>query len=401
MARKLLWGLVVMTALILWGCGGGYTPVPEPPKIKLPIVEFPQHKLDFSIVTDKKVYMVGEPITVAIKVKNDDSVPHSLTFEPLGKINPELKGLKKDVAELIKNSVGWYDFLGYFTKILDIDTNGQSIEVTIEPRSEVEILKAVWRQDSDELNDPNELVGVGSYGIAAGLRLTRLDGKEPPPFNAGDGMYDLNPLNTDLPIDGYGSLPYYIYRIRITHPVIEALMERGIFLSGVAYDVLDRDRPVPILAGIINTSEVSRTVTIKPISNYPTVRIRVFGPIWPLYPPKSRPLVVMRERREEIHVTIGPKRGYKVLEFFWDLRDERTGQILPPENAAFAVMEFCGEFWLDGERIGVIREPLKVFADRIHTGYEKQVSILPEPIGGGGSPPTNEPSDKPPKPPEW
>lgn len=193
MARRLLWGLVVMTALILWGCGGGYTPIPEPPKIELPIVEFPQHKLDFSIVTDKKVY-------------------------------------------------------------------------------QVEILKAVWRQDSDELNDPNELVGGGSYGIAAGLRLTRLDGKEPPPFNAGYGpIGKLDPLNPDLPIDGYGSLPYYIRRIRITHPVIEALMERGIFLSGVAYDVLDRDRPVPILAGIINTSEVSRTVTIKPISNYPTV----------------------------------------------------------------------------------------------------------------------------------
>ena len=404
MARKLLCGLVVMTALILWGCGSGEFPIPKPPEIKLPIVEFPQHKLDFSIVTDKKVYIVGEPIIVAIKVKNDDSVPHSLTFEPLGKINPELKGLKKDVAELIKNSVGWYHFSGYFMKGLDIDTNGQSVEVTIEPKSEVEILKAVWRQDSDELNDPNELVGVGSYGIAAGLRLTKLDGKEPPPFNAGYGpIGKLDPLNPDLPIDGYGSLPYYLHRIRITHPVIEALMERGIFLSGVAYDVLDRNRPVPILAGIINTSKVSRTVTIKPISNYPTVRIRVFGPIWPLYPPKSRPLVVMRERREEIHVTIEPKRGYKVLEFFWDLRDERTGQILPPENAALAVMEFCGEFWVDGERIGVIGEPLKVFADRIRTGYEKQVTILPEPIGGGGSPPTkpSEPSDKPPKPPEW
>ena len=414
MERKILCGLVAMAALTLWGCGGsGEIPVPKPPEIKLPIVEFPQQKLDFTIVTDKKVYMVGEPITVAIKVKNDDSVPHSITVEPLIKINPELKGLKKEFVEWLKNSensvswrnsVGWYDFVGYFMKFVPIEAMDK-VEVTIEPKSEVEIFKAVWQQDNDELNDPTELVGVGSYGIAASLRLTRLDGKEPPPFNAGYGpIGKLDPLDPDLPIDGYGSLPYEIHRIRITHPVIDALMERGIFLSGVAYDVLDRDRPVPILAGIINRGEVSRTVTIRPISNYPTVRIRVFGPLYPMYPPRPRPpLVVMRERRDEIHVTIEPKRGYKVLEFFWDLRDERTGQILPEENAALAVMEFCGEFWVDGERIGVIEEPLKVLADRIHTGFEKEVNILPEPIGGGGSPPTkpSEPSDKPPKPPEW
>jgi hypothetical protein len=84
MARKLLWGLVVMTALILWGCGSVEFPVPKPPEIELPIVEFPQYKLDLTIVTDKKVYMVGEPIVVAINVKNDDSVPQSLTFDPLG-----------------------------------------------------------------------------------------------------------------------------------------------------------------------------------------------------------------------------------------------------------------------------------------------------------------------------
>jgi len=79
--------------------------------------------------------------------------------------------------------------------------------------------------------------------------------------------------------------------------------------------------------------------------------------------------------------------------------------MLPPEQWALAVIEFCGEFWVDGERIGVIEEPLKVAGGDIYTGMEIEIIVIPPspPLGGGSSSGGSNTTDptKPPKPPEW
>jgi len=384
-----------MTAFTLWSCSGSRNiPVPEPPPF--PVVEFPKQKLDFFAVTDKKVYMVGEPVTITIKVRNDDSIPHSLTFEPFdpSKVpNPqkEHEKLRGFLSACLFLGPGIRGFKGLSY------TYGQDITILVPPKSELTLdaLTIIWKQDEEVLK---EIVGVGNYTIeSVFVRLLKLDGQTPP---------DEFAYRPD--IDGGGGL--YIYQsppIRITHPVVEALEEKGILLGGFAPDSLNRE-PVPIFAAIWNLSKtMKRTVTIKPVSNMPSVRIRVFGPVdrrigYFIPPP---PMIAMRERRDEIEVTINPNRGYKVLEFLWDLRDEVTGQMLPPEQWALAVIEFCGEFWVDGERIGVIEEPLKVAGGDIYTGMEIEIIVIPPspPLGGGSSSGGSNTTDptKPPKPPEW
>lgn len=101
-------------------------------------------------------------------------------------------------------------------------------------------------------------------------------------------------------------------------------------------------------------------------------------------------------------MTVPPKRGYKVLEFFWDLKNEQTGEMVPPDKKYMAIIEFCGEFLVDEERIGVIPEPLKVYGTTFFTGMEKEVIHLP-PAGGEqiSPPPIGVDPSKPPKPPSW
>jgi hypothetical protein len=363
---------IFFSLILMVGCRepiGGPVPIIEPPT-----VELPQYGLDFSVTTDKKVYLVGEPVTIGIKVKNSDKKPHTI------RIAPEDHDTSVYPPRTATYSIEGFAF--YFQELfLDAFT------VTIPPDSEMQIeaLNWTWRQVDEILK---EQVDIGIYGVAGKIGRLDVDGKR-----IGEGYFFIDHI---VPLATFS----------IVHPTVDILEKRHdiFFRGGAALPYVDPGKPYRMLAGIENRGNKPKKVSLKPVSNYPIVRIRVFGPIkMKPYPPPRPRQVALREIREPVTVTINPNRIYTVLDWEWEQRDWETGELVPPGKDYLMVVEFCGMVEVDGQHVGVIETPLKVFRLKFSIGKPpEQVHIDPYPGStAGDKPPPSDPSSSPPEPPNW
>lgn len=193
------------------------------------------------------------------------------------------------------------------------------------------------------------------------------------------------------------------YLFSIIHPVTDLLVKQhGILFRGGALPYVEPGKPCRMLAGIENRSPEPRRVSLKPINDYPTVRIRVFGPVKmkPYPPPRPRQVALM-EIKETISVKVNPNRIYTILDFEWDQRDWETKEMVSFGERYLMVIEFCGIVEVNDQTIGVIESPLKVFRLKFYIGKPpEQVHI--DLTGGSPSPPPSSGSpSKPPPPPNW
>jgi hypothetical protein len=113
----------------------------------------------------------------------------------------------------------------------------------------------------------------------------------------------------------------------------------------------------------------------------------------------------MKEARDSINVTINPNRIYTVFDWEWDQRDMTTGNLVLPDSRYLMVLEVCGEIEVNGQRVGSIQSPLKLFGHEFETGKEKEVIHIDpypdKPIGETVSPPISGLGpQKPPPPPD-
>ncbi|MCS7265747.1 MAG: hypothetical protein NZ805_13035 [Armatimonadetes bacterium] len=138
-------------------------------------------------------------------------------------------------------------------------------------------------------------------------------------------------------------------------------------------------------------------MSLKPVGSHPVVCIRVFGPYTRVpYPPPRPRQVAFKELKDEVKVTIQPGQIYTILDWEWDLKDLETGETVPFGGRYLMVIEVCGLVEVNGQDVGVIETPLKVF------GHKFDIAKPPEPIHidlTGGSPPPPPSSGSPPKPP--
>lgn len=347
--------LLLLTILV--GCNN---PIPVPVDSELSLVELPEYGLDFSVTTDKKVYQVGEPVTIGIKVKNTDKKPHTL------RISPGIDAKPYPVSYVVGYGIlsyvyhvyyAGYKVLGGFRRVQELTTD--PITVTVPPNTEMQIeaLNWVWQQDDELLK---EQTGIETYYVAADIGRLDVDGQR-----VGMGIF-------------YIDLGLGIASFSITHPTIDILAKQHgiIFRSGAALTV-EPNQPYRMLAGIENRSTEQKTVSLEPVGNYPTVRIRVFGPFrMKPYPPPRPPQVAVREVKEEVTVTIDPKRIYTVLDWQWDQRNSETGELVPNGERYMMVVEFCGLVKVNGQIVGVIETPLKVFGFRFDISEPKPVQHI-------------------------
>ncbi|MEM1552778.1 MAG: hypothetical protein QXH03_08950 [Candidatus Bathyarchaeia archaeon] len=344
--------LIFLPLIVLVGCNNP-NPIPVP-IVELSLVELPEYGLDFSVVTDKKVYQVGEPITIGIKVKNTDKKPHTLRIAPGTDAKPY--PMPYVVGYGILSYVG-PDILGGFRRVQELTID--PITVTVLPNTEMQIeaLNWVWQQDDELLK---EQTGIETYYIAADIGRLDVDG-----HRVDEGIFY---IDHGLAITSFS----------IIHPTTDILAKQhGIVFRGGAALIAEPNQPYRMLAGIENRSTEPKTVSLKPVGNYPTVRIRVFGPVrMKPYPPPRPPQVAVREIKEEITVTIDPKRIYTILDWKWDQRNSETGEMVPNGKRYMMVVEFCGLVEVNGQSIGVIETPLKVFGFRFDITEQKPVQHI-------------------------
>jgi|GEM_PF-1902078 len=363
---------IFFSLILMVGCRepiGGPVPIIEPPT-----VELPQYGLDFSVTTDKKVYLVGEPVTIGIKVKNSDKKPHILHFT-----------IGVDAKPFPMPYVVGYGVIGELNQIQELIADPVVVRVLPNTEMQIDALNWVWQQEDNVLK---EQVGVGTFCVAADIGRLDVDGQR-----IGEGAFYID----------HGVATHCF---SIVHPVTDLLAKQhGIVLrGGAALPYVDPGKPYRMLAGIENRGNKPKKVSLKPVSNYPVVRIRVCGPIkMKPYPPPRPRQVALREIREPVTVTINPNRIYTVLDWEWEQRDWETGELVPPGKDYLMVVEFCGMVEVDGQHVGVIETPLKVFRLKFSIGKPpEQVHIDPYPGStAGDKPPPSDPSSSPPEPPNW
>lgn len=159
--------LFLLTVLV--GCSGSdpiFDPIPDPFPKPIDPVELPEYGLDFSVTTDKKVYQVGEPITIGIKVKNSDTKPHTLRFAPGTDAKPY------PVPYVV--GYGIRGVLGGFGRVQELIVD--PIVVTVPPNTEMQIeaLNWVWHQDDEVLK---EQTGIQTYFVAMVIGRLDVDGQ--------------------------------------------------------------------------------------------------------------------------------------------------------------------------------------------------------------------------------
>lgn len=362
---------IFLSLILMAGCRepiGGPVPI-----VELPTVELPQYGLDFSVTTDKKVYLVGEPVTIGIKVKNSDTKPHTIRIAP-----------EDHATAVYPPRTVTYSIAGpssYFHQLFL-----EAFTITVPPNSEVQIeaLNWTWLQVDELLK---EQVDMGTYGIVGRIGRLDVDGKR-----IGEDYFRID-----------HSVPLATFSV--IHPITDVLAKQhGIVLRGGALPFVDPGRPYRMLAGIENRSDKPKKFSLKPVGDYPTVRIRVFGPVkMKPYPPPRPRQVALREIREPVMVTINPNRIYTILDWEWDQRDWETGELVPPGEDYLMVVEFCGMVEVDGQHVGVIETPLKVFRLKFYIGKPpEQVHIDPYPgLTACDKPPPSNPLPEPPLPPNW
>lgn len=361
---------VLIPILILSGCNSPRAVIIKPPPLNL--VELPEYGLDFWVTTDKRVYQVGEPITIGIKVKNSDTKPHTLRFAPGTDAKPY--PVPHAVAYGLIN--GWLP-VNFLTLTFD------PITATVPPNTEMQIeaLNVVWRQDDELLR---EHVPIGTYGIGSHIGRLDVDGKR-----VDIGLFFIDE-GVEIPL------------FAIIHPVTEALKEQhGIIFRGGAKFLYEPNETVRMLAGIENRSGQTKTVSLKPIGNYPLVRISVFGPARrnPYPPPRPRQ-VAFYDLNDEVKVTIEPGQIYTILDWRWDQKDLGMETTVPFGEPYLWLIEVCGSVEVNGQNVGVIEKPLKVFWSEFEIDEEKPVEHIDLTVGTTPSPPISEPPSEPPPPPD-
>lgn len=336
--------LIFLPLIVLVGCNNP-NPIPVP-IVELSLVELPEYGLDFSVVTDKKVYQVGEPITIGIKVKNTDKKPHTL------RIAPEDHQLAISPPRTVTYSIEEPN-----TQFKEIFLDPLTVQIAPNSELQIEALNWTWLQDDEVLK---EQVEIGTYGIAGTIGRLDVDGKR-----IGEGYFF---IDHGLPIATFS----------IIHPTTDILgRQHGIIFRGGAAWFVEPNQSCRMLAGIENRSTEPKTVSLKPVGNYPTIRIRVFGPVrMKPYPPPRPPQVAVREIKEEITVTIDPKRIYTVLDWKWDQRNSETGELVPTGEHYMMVVEFCGLVKVNGQIVGVIETPLKVLRFKFYIAEQKPVQHI-------------------------
>ncbi|MCS7265746.1 MAG: hypothetical protein NZ805_13030 [Armatimonadetes bacterium] len=156
-----------MLFLMLSGCNQQPRVIPIPME-PINLFKLPEYGLDFWVTTDKKVYQVGEPVTIGIKVKNFDTKPHTLRFAPGTDAKPY------PVSFVVAYSITDRPDDIVFGNFLELTFD--PITVTVPPNTEMQIeaLNVVWRQDDELLK---EQVPIGIYGIGASIGRLDVDGK--------------------------------------------------------------------------------------------------------------------------------------------------------------------------------------------------------------------------------
>ncbi len=302
----------------------------SPPPVKINPVELPQHGLDFRVISDKTIYQLGEPVVIKVRVKNFWAKPRTL------RILPDEK--RRFSFEYCLDTPYTYGDICH--------SSDKAIALTIPPNKEVEIgeMTWVWDQVDPCLKEP---VGIGRYFFRSPrLAHVEVDGQS-------IGLVEI--VVEEGEIDG----AFRRLSFDIIHPTLEILRVRNIEFLVYASGTKEL---MNIQVSVINLSNLMRgqqTVTIKPVGINPTLKVRILGPVSEGCPLRLR---AVYEFKEVLSIPI-PSKGdlVEVIKFSWDLHDQMTGELVP-DGLYMTLVELCGLVEVNGEKVGVIQNPIKICA---------------------------------------
>lgn len=309
-------GYLILFAIALISLQGCTAPIP--PRINP--IELPQYGLDFQVILDKKIYQIGEPIIIKMKVKN------MLNKTRILRLLPDDKHQLSFEYKLFGASSIHY-------------SSKNTITLNIPPMKEVQIKEMawIWDQTDDWLK---EYAPIGYYFFWA----PRLFNVEIDDQSVGMIEVVVEEMVSKWSVKRLG--------FKIVHPTIEKLESMGI--EFYLWKKILKDS-ISIEIVLINRSNQQRTVSVKPVGTNPIIRVRIFGPAFG----GSPILRAMYEFRETLSATIPHSESILATEVIWDFRDQTTGMLVPG-GFYFAVIELCGLVEVNGEIVGAIENPVKI-----------------------------------------